>query len=35
MSKGAFYGTGTKPTPERAPAGRPRTVRAAIVGGTG
>ena len=35
MSKGGFYGTGTKAASERAPTGRPRTVRAAIIGGTG
>ena len=35
MSKGGFYGTGTRAAAERAPSGRPRTVRAAIIGGTG
>ncbi len=34
MSKGGFYGTGARAEAERAPV-RPRTVRAAIVGGTG
>ncbi len=35
MSKGAFYGTGTRAEAARAQPSRPRTVRAAIVGGTG
>ena len=34
MSKGDFYGTGTQAAAKSAPT-RPRTVRAAIVGGTG
>ena len=35
MSKGGFYGTGTRTDAERNAPARPRTVRAAIVGGTG